>query len=306
MKLLMTAIGKRVQLIKYLKSHFEIIGVDCSELTPAAFHVDHFCLVPPYNDLKYRDAIINICKRYEIDILLPLYEKEFYILDSARDELGKNGTFLMLSDKKVLDICDDKWETYQFFIRNNINTPASFISRSECSLAFPMFIKPRRGMGSYNSFSVNNIEEFDFYYKKVPDAIIQEQLSGIEYTMDCISDLEGKVISVVPRERLEVRAGEVTKTRTVKDMGLIEQTTILLEKLGSIGPTTVQCFKAEDGKIKFTEINARVGGGVPLAIEAGIDYGKVFTDLIKGNKAGILPGDFKELTMLRFDEAVFL
>jgi carbamoyl-phosphate synthase large subunit len=263
-------------------------------------------LIPPYNDLGYREEIIGICKKYEIDILLPLYEKEFYILDSARDELRKNGTFLMLSDKRVLDICDDKWETYQFFIRNNISTPISFINWSECSLAFPMFIKPRRGMGSYNSFSVNNIEEFDFYYKRVPDHIIQELLSGIEYTMDCISDFEGKAISVVPRERLEVRAGEVTKTRTVKDMELIEQTAFLLEKLGSIGPTTVQCFKTDDGKIKFTEINARVGGGVPLTMEAGIDYGKVFMDLIQGNKVEILSGDFKELTMLRFDEAVFL
>ena len=30
MKLLITAIGKRVQLIKYLKSHFTIVGADCS------------------------------------------------------------------------------------------------------------------------------------------------------------------------------------------------------------------------------------------------------------------------------------
>lgn len=306
MKLLVTAIGKRVQLIKYLKRHFTIVGVDYSKLAPASSFVDHFCLVSPYNALEYKEEIIDICRQYHIDIILPLYEKEFNILDSIRDELKNNGTFLMLSEKRVLDICDDKWETYKFFKRNNINTPVSFINRAECYLEFPMFIKPRRGMGSNNSFSINDIEEFDFYFRKVPDPIIQEQLSGIEYTMDCISDLDGKVISVVPRERLEVRAGEVTKTRTVKDMELIEQTVFLLEKLGSIGPATVQCFRTEEGKIKFTEINARVGGGVPLAIEAGVDYGKIFMDLILGNKTELIPGDFKELTMLRYDEAVFI
>ena len=124
--------------------------------------------------------------------------------------------------------------------------------------------------------------------------------------MDCLSDPDGRAISVVPRERLEVRAGEVSKTRTVKDMELIEQTKFLLEKLGSIGPTTVQCFKTVDGEIKYTEINARVGGGVPLAMEAGIDYGKVFMDFINGRKSELQLGNFKELTMLRYDEAVFI
>lgn len=306
MKLLVTAIGKRVQLIKYLKRHFSVIGVDCSNLAPAAFHVDHFCMVPPCGSIGYKEEIIDLCRKHDIDILLPLYEEEFYVLDSVRDELGRNGTFLMLSDRRVLDICSDKWHTYQFFIRNNINTPASFIDRSEINLPFPLFIKPRRGMGSYNSFSVHNVEELDFYCTRMPDPIMQEKLSGTEYTMDCISDLEGKVISVVPRERLEVRAGEVSKTRTVKDMELIGQTTVILEKLGSIGPTTVQCFRTEEGKIKFTEINSRVGGGVPLAIEAGIDYGEVFMNLLRGNKIEIKQGDFKELTMLRYDEAVFI
>jgi carbamoyl-phosphate synthase large subunit len=302
----MTAVGKRVQLIKYLKKHFTIIGVDCSKLAPAAFYVDHFRLIPPCSDLGYKEEIINICRDFKIDILLPLYEKEFYVLDSIREDLERNGTLIMLSDKKVLDICDDKWKTYQFFKENSINTPVSFINKQECNLEFPMFIKPRTGMGSSNSFSVNNREELDFYYERILAPIIQEKLTGIEYTIDCISDLEGRVVSVVPRKRIEVRAGEVTKTRTVKDKELVEKTAFVVEKLGSIGPSTVQCFRTEDGSIKFTEINPRVGGGVPLAIEAGIDYGKIFIDMINGNKSEIMIGAYKELTMLRYDEAVFI
>lgn len=306
MKLLITAIGKRVQLIKYLKRHFTIVGADCSMLAPASFHVDRFCPVSPCNNPGYVEEIMDICRKYKIDIILPLYEKEFYKLDSARNEFLNNGTFLMLSDKRVLDICSDKWETYQFFIRNNISTPMSFINRAECNIKFPMFIKPRRGMGSCNSYELNDMEEFNFYYDRIPEPIVQEKLSGVEYTLDCVTDLQGKAVSVVPRERMEVRAGEVTKTRTVKDMELIEQTVFLLNKLGSIGPTTVQCFRTAEGEIKFTEINARVGGGVPLAMEAGIDYGKLFIDIINGNKPELLSGNFKELTMLRYDEAVFL
>ncbi|HNT02583.1 MAG TPA: ATP-grasp domain-containing protein [Bacillota bacterium] len=306
MKLLITAVGKRVQLIKYLKRQFTVIGADCSMLAPASFHVDRFCPVSPCDNPGYIGEVLNICRKYGIDILLPLYEKEFYLLDSIREELLNEGTLLLLSDKRVLDICSDKWETYQFFIGSNISTPISFKNKAECNIEFPMFIKPRRGMGSFNSYELNDMEEFDFYYERIPEPIVQEKLSGVEYTMDCLSDLGGKVISVVPRERLEVRAGEVTKTRTVKDMEIIEKTRYLLECLGSAGPTTVQCFRTVEGDIKFTEVNVRVGGGVPLTMEAGIDYGKIFIDLIEGNKPEILLGNFKELTMLRYDEAVFI
>lgn len=306
MKLLMTAIGKRVQLIKYLKRHFTIVGVDCSQLAPASFFVDGFFSVPSCSDEFYLEAILKICREQKIDVLLPLYEKEFYKLDSIRAELESNGTLLLLSEKRVLDICEDKWETYRFFKENNISTPQSWLEKPEGELVFPMFIKPRRGMGSYNAYAVNNMEDLNFYISRIKEPIIQELLTGTEYTMDCISDLEGRALSVVPRLRLEVRAGEVTKTRTVRDMEIINQTTDLLDKLGSIGPTTVQCFRAENGNISFTEINARVGGGVPLAIEAGIDYGGIFTELLVGRRPKLELGYFRELTMLRYDEAVFL
>jgi carbamoyl-phosphate synthase large subunit len=306
MKLLLTAIGKRIQLIKYLKKDFKIIGVDCSNLTPASYFVDEFYKVPKYHEGKYVDILLDICKTEKVDILIPLFENEFIILDKNRHKFKEVGTFLMLSDKSVLDICEDKWKTYQFFIENNISTPKSYLNTHDCTDNLPLFIKPRQGMGSKHSYKVNNIKELDFYFELIDNPIIQQYVKGTEFTIDCICDLEGNVVSAVPRERIEVRSGEVSKSRTALDFDIIEAVIDLCSKLKAIGPITIQCMKQNDGNIKFIEINPRFGGGVPLSFEAGVDYGQILKDIARGNDVKPIIGDFKELTMLRYDEAVFI
>jgi len=306
MKMLITAIGKRVQLIKYLKSSFEIVGTDCSALAPAIHFTGKFYQVSRCDSAGYSAELLGICRKEKIGALLPLFEKEFEVLDSIRGRLGDMGTFLLLPEKNVLSLCNDKWLTYRFFADNNINTPASFLHPAECPGCFPLFIKPRVGMGSSNSIKVNNREELVFYYKRIENPIIQEFVNGIEYTVDCFCDACGRPVSVVPRERLEVRAGEVSKSRTVKNEELIRAAMNVCSRLKGMGPITVQCIKTPEGELKFTEINPRLAGGVPLSIAAGADYCRYFRDLAAGRELCSDIGNFRELTMLRYDEAVFL
>lgn len=306
MNLLLTAIGKRVQLIKYLKKGFKIIGVDCSNLTPAVHFVDKFYEIPKYYEVNYVEALLEICKKEKIDIVIPLLENEFLLLDEHRDRFKDIGTFLMLSDKRVLSICSDKWQTYRFLLEKNIKTPESFLKKEDCTDSFPLFIKPRNGMGSKHSYKIINTKELDFYFDVIDNPILQKFIEGTEYTIDCVCDLRGKPISVVPRERIEVRAGEVSKSKTVKDFDIINATIELCNKLKAIGPITIQCIRDSKGNIKFTEINPRFGGGVPLSMEAGVDYGRILKEIALGNEVKPIIGQFREITMLRYDEAVFI
>ncbi|MCX7748475.1 MAG: ATP-grasp domain-containing protein [Clostridia bacterium] len=307
MKLLLTAVGKRVQLIKYLKKHFEVVGTDCSNLAPGALFVDKFYPVSKYDREEYKEELLHICQKENIDIVVSVFEQELLILDAIRDKLKEIGSFLILSPKGVLSICSDKWETYRFFLKNHIRTPESFLTMEECmDKPFPLFIKPRRGMGSQSAHKVNRRDELKFYCQNIKDPIIQEYVAGIEYTIDCICDFEGCPVSVVPRERLEVRAGEVSKSRTVKDDEIINFSIEICRKLRAVGPITIQCIKTPEGVIQFTEINPRMGGGVPHSFEAGVDYGQIFKDLKVGKPIHPVIGQFKEVTMLRYDEAVFI
>jgi len=315
--ILITSIGRRVQLTRAFVQAIEnlgcggkIITVDAGNYVPAA-HFSHFHIkVPGFDSKEYIPSLLDICRKQRVGLLIPLHEKEFAVLDQAKEEFSKNETVVMLSSKEVLDICKDKYLTYLFFKEHNINTIPTYYPeaiKSLGDLSFPLFIKPRTGMGSTNSFRINNNGEMAFFLEHVSDPIVQEYIEGIEYTMDVLNDLNGQCITVVPRERIEVRSGEVSKSRTTKDWDLINKTKTIAEALGGVGPLTIQAFKKENGEIVFIEINPRFGGGVPLAIKAGVNYPALLAEIMSGQRVRPRLGEFRNnLYMLRYDEAIYL
>lgn len=312
MNVLFTAIGRRVQLINHFKKYHKVIGVDTGELAPAKHFVDSFYKVPKWDDKEYVNTLLNICKKENVDMLIPLYEKEFILLCENREKFNKIGTILILSDKKLIEIFNDKWESYRFFIENNIDTPMTYKKQGVKDFNFPLIIKPINGAGSQNVFKVDNKKELNFFIDYIENPIIQEYIKGTEYTIDVLCDLKGNVISIVPRERIEVRAGEVSKGRTVKNKDIIEKTLKLCNKLKidentkPIGPLTIQCIVDLDNNIKFIEVNTRFGGGVPLTFEAGVPYAKYLGKMVEGYNVRPIIGEFKEMIMLRYDEAIYI
>lgn len=313
MNILLTAIGKRVQLIKCLKNSCKVVGTDISEMAPAVHFVDEFYKVKKFNEEGYINEILNICEKEKIDFLVPLYEKEFLMLCDYKAYFEAKGTKLILSGKNIIEICNDKWKTYEFFKKNNIGCPNTYLKNNiPYDVKFPLIIKPFDGMGSQNVFKIKNLKELEFFLEYVEKPIVQEFIEGTEFTIDVLCDLKGNVIFAIPRERLEVRAGEVSKTRTIKNENIIKKVNELCQKLNSaydnesiMGPLTMQCIVDKNNDVYFIEINPRFGGGVPLAFKAGGDYGIYFNKMNKGEN--IEPFTyFKEITMLRYDEGIYI
>lgn len=317
MNILLTAVGKRVQLIKHLKKSNYVVGVDSGDLASAKYFVDSFYKVSKCDDNSYVDELLDICKKEDINMLIPLFEKEFSTLCDSRERFHEIGVYLLLSHKNIIDICNNKWNTHLFFTNYNIDTPKSFLGADvKKNLYFgnkSLIAKPLVGMGSKGIIKINNCKELRFYSQYINQYIVQEIIEGVEYTIDVLCDLHGSIISVVPRERIEVRDGEVSKAKTVKNDKLIQATMELCQKLKMaaetdmlIGPLTMQAIITKDNDIKFIEINPRFGGGVPLTFEAGVNYGRYFNEMIEGEKIKPIIGEFKKITMLRYDEAVFI
>ena len=321
MKLLLTAIGKRVQLIKHLKERFYVIGVDAGDLAPAISFVDKFYRVPKCNEKDYLDELLKICDKENIDCLIPLYENEFLILSKNRNKFENVGTKLILSNTKIIDICNDKEKTYKFLKENNIRSPKLYsyeevesIIKKNNEMLFPLIVKPKNGMGSKDVFKIKNIKELRFFKSYVENCIIQQFIEGEEFTVDVLCDFCGNYIYMVPRKRLEVRSGEVVKSCTIMDESIIKETIKIIEKFNNfknsnkaslMGPLTIQFFRDLKGINYLLEINPRFGGGVPLSFEAGANYAKALEDMMKGKILGYKK-EFREITMLRYDEAVFV
>jgi carbamoyl-phosphate synthase large subunit len=168
-------------------------------------------------------------------------------------------------------------------------------------------LKPFNGNSSIGVTKIRNAEELDFFIRYVPDAIVQELITGEEYTIDILVDLHGRVRSVVPRLRVETRAGEISKGITVKNFDIIKAGKKVAEALpGAVGCITVQCFLTPGGEIKFIEINPRFGGGIPLSIKAGADFPRWIIEMYYGRESEItLDGWESGLVMLRYDDEIF-
>lgn len=313
MNILLTAIGKRVQLIERLKESGRVIGTDAGEIAPGMHFVDKFYKVKKYNEEGYIAQILEICEKEKVDFLIPLYEKEFSLLCSYRKDFQKLGVTLLLSSSKIIEICNNKCNTYEFFKRNKIPCPKTYTKESISEdIQFPLIIKPFDGMGSSSVFKANNKRELEFFLEYVENPIVQEFISGTEFTVDVLCDFDGRVIFAIPRERIEVRSGEVSKSRTVKNYKIINEVKSLCQKLNNnykdeflIGPLTIQCILDKNDNLYFIEINPRFGGGVPLSFAAGGDYVLYLTKM--KNKEDIKElEDFKEITMLRYDQAIYI
>ncbi|MTI59290.1 MAG: ATP-grasp domain-containing protein [Firmicutes bacterium] len=313
--ILITTIGRRGTLTKIFKKELNKIGgkvivTDNSPLAPALYQADKYYLTLRVDNIDYPARILEICRAENIKVIIPLLEKSFPVFNQARELFAENGIRLFLSSDRVIGLCQDKYKLYQYFKEKNIPTPKTYLpaklAKANGCFSFPLFIKPRRGQGSAQTFKINNQAELNFFCNYLDAPIIQEYLEGEEYTVDLLSDLTGKVLSAVPRKRLEVRAGEVSKAVTVKNKELINMAVKFIEGLGIIGPSNLQAKVLPDGEIKVIEINPRFGGGVPLSYQAGVNYPQLIARMVKGEKIEPFIGEFEEgLAMLRYDTPLF-
>lgn len=314
--LLFTSAGRRVELIRAFRQTYDAIGipgqvvaVDIDPLAPALQLAHRHYLVPRLNTPDYIPALVEICQREAISLVFPLIDPDIPVLAAHRDALEATGARLAVVSTKVAALCADKWQTVQFFQRLGLPTPHSWLPSQldPASVDYPVFIKPRGGSAAKHTFRVNNAHELSFFTEYVPDPIVQEYLPGPEITSDVICDLEGEVLAVVSRQRLEVRWGEVAKGRTIYNPEIIAACVAIAAALPAVGPITVQCMM-KDGVPHFTEINARLGGGVTLGIAAGVDFPRWLLARAAGQPVDIPPiGTYqRSLHLTRFDDSFFL
>ncbi|MGG0724429.1 ATP-grasp domain-containing protein [Bacillus mycoides] len=316
MNILFTSSGRRVALIKKFKEVFaqekmngNIITADLKETAPTVHFSDKHFIVPRVTEENYVEELLQICQKENISLVIPLIDTELILLAENKPIFKEIGVKVLVSSKELNEIASNKVNTYNFFTSHNIPTPKVFsdeeIERKEYQ--FPLLIKPYDGSSSKGVTKIMNEKELEFFKEYIPNAMIQKYVSGEEYTIDVMVDFYGNIKTIVPRLRIETRAGEVSKGMTKKDIEIIKAAETVIKALPNpIGCITLQCFKKEDGQITFIEINPRFGGGVPLSIEAGADFPLWTIEMCQGEMFTEQDFNWREdLTMLRYDEVVF-
>lgn len=319
MNILLTSAGRRTYLVEYFKQALNGKGkvyASNSIFTYTLAQADGYVLTPNIYDDSYIAFLLNYCIEHKIDAIMSLFDIDLPVLAKNKILFEKEGIKLIVSDYNVTTICNDKWQTYEFLVRIGLKQVPSFINLAEVKNAlakgtvnYPLFIKPRWGMGSIGIYKVDNEEEMDVLYKKLHREIfetylkyesaidkdsciiIQQAIKGLEYGMEVLNDLEGNYVATFAKKKIAMRSGETDIAETVDPSYFIEIGKKLSKELGHIANLDVDCFVTEDGSIYVLEMNCRFGGQYPFTHNAGVNVPKQIIEWIEGKQT-----DFSLLT----------
>ena len=311
MNILFSCAGRRTYLLKYFKENLsvgdKIVATDMQLSAPALQAADVKIQVPAVYDPEYVNITLNICKEQKIDALFSLNDLELPILAENKAKFADLGVKVVVSDPHVIDIAFDKYKTAQWVESLGLTAPKTYVRLDDCKkalaagdIAFPLFMKPRWGSGSIGLESIADMEELDIYYnllmKKIKKTIlatasvgdeyimIQEKLTGNEFGLDIMNDLNGRNVGVSVKRKLAMRAGETDKAITVDLPEVREMGRKIGESLGHIGNLDVDIMQRADGAYCVLELNPRFGGGFPFSYEAGVNLPKALIQMIKGEE----------------------
>jgi len=311
MNILLTSVGRRSYMVDYFKEaidNFGEIHVSNSHYTIAMESADKYIITPLVYDEKYISSLLNYCIDNSIGAILSLFDLDLLVLAENMELFKRNGISLILAPVTSILICNDKWETYNFLTKNNINTPKTFLSINTAIesinkgiLAYPLVIKPRWGTGSLGIYFADNEEELKILYKKskkiifnsylkyessrtlMDPIIIQEYMDGQEYGLDVLNDLKNNYVQTYVKEKVEMREGETMIGKTVNNSPfefIAMKLSMLMEHKGIL---SVDCFRT-DNDIYVTEMNCRLSGHYPLSHLAGVNFPKQLLQWINGGE----------------------
>ena len=324
--ILITSAGKRVALTKYFKEtlnrFFPEAKVFITDMTPEMAPVSYVCdgafKVPRVTAPEYPAELLKICEENEVGMIIATIDTELLLLADLKEEFRAKGIHVMVSDKPFITMCRDKRNTGAFFEEHGVRVPTEVSVEkvkngveSKESLPYPIFAKPYDGSLSTNLHYIKTADDLTQEILNDPKLLFMEYIDKKvykEYTVDMYYGKDNKVKCIVPRERIEIRAGEINKGRTAKN----EILTFLKEKLGYIegcvGCICVQLFFHPDTKdMVGIEINPRFGGGYPLSYNCGGNYPELLIrEYVMGESVEYFDNWKDGMLMLRYDDAIYV
>jgi carbamoyl-phosphate synthase large subunit len=278
--ILLTSAGRRVELLQAFRDNATAlsheIGVFGADLKPALSSAcraaDAFFPLPRVTDSGYIDKLLSLCVENEIGMVVPTIDTELAVLAENRLLFESRGVHLVISDADLVRKCRDKRLTGEFFQSHGISYPRIYPSSD---LEFPCFVKPYNGSSSIGAAALMGPDALTSEMMTNQSLIFMELIDShyVEYTVDAYFDRNGKLHCLVPRKRIETRAGEVSKGVTRKNFVHARLLEVFKHVSGARGCLTIQVFVDEASEdIIGLEVNPRFGGGYPLSYSAGATF----------------------------------
>lgn len=309
MNVLITSAARKVWLVEAFRRavapHGGLVwAADADPLAVTLLVADGKLVLPRLDTPEFEMAIMAACRAHDIRLIIPTRDAELAWFAARRTAFAQVGVTVMVATNETIQLCQDKHAFVQHCEAHGYAVPR-VMSKSESELPFPLFARPRVGSGGRGAGRIDNVSALE---RLTPweDWLVQVLINQPEYTLDVFADLSGEVLSVVPRQRLRVVAGESVVGVTVLAPTLIERAVELSNSLGLVGHNTLQCF-FDGGEPLWIEVNPRFGGGAALSFAAGANTPDMLVRLVAGEAVPSRLGDYeKDLYLYRYSTDLFV
>jgi len=176
--------------------NYNLVGFDYFTDTVGSFLCKKNHILPDiYNNknliIDWLKLFIKLILEEKLDIIFVGVDFELMLFSKFKSEIElETKCKIIISPEKVIEIGNDKYLTYKFLKKNNLNYPKTFLPNEIKfeNIKFPIIVKPRVGARSVGVYKVHNLEDLKSKIKTIVNPIIQEYIGdeSDEYTCGII------------------------------------------------------------------------------------------------------------------------
>jgi carbamoyl-phosphate synthase large subunit len=299
---MLTGTGKRYDIVASFAQHATVVACDPNPIAPAQYAATVRTSVPLISDPGYVPALQRLCEEHDVGAIVPLTDLDIEVLAQARAD-GRLPQALV-PDPEIASATYDKYEAHLLLERLGLPSPPTVLPGTEPE-SYPVMVKLRRGSGAVDIHRARDADETAFFCRYVDGPVmVQKLMDGPEFSIDTLSDRNGRCLNAIPRTMIESRGGESIKGTVIDDPELVALGREVVEALGTRGPCTVQAFRDRDIGLGITDVNTRFGGAYPAPMYAALP-GRTYPELIirmaRGETVEPHVGEFRSgLTFTRY------
>lgn len=254
-----------VKALRQSELHTYLLGMCVSNHSAGLHFVDHAIISPPVSSPKYIDFLIEVLKRFKVDVYFPTIDSEMLLIANNKNLIEEfTGAKVFVGDLKAVEISTDKLKTAEFLREFDHAYPATIavddpnVDEFLSSQNFPLIAKSRTGRGSTEVTILRNREEFETVANK-SNFILQEFLDPKqgEFTSGFYLGNNGEVLGSCTFKR-KLKNGSTVFAKRVIEPLLEEQLENIAKTLG-MKYLNIQSMLVGNKLVPF-EFNGRLSG----------------------------------------------
>ena len=275
-----------------------LIGADMNHDDTILQMFDQYYQVPRGDDPGYAAAILEICRKEHVDVVIPIMSVELETLAKNEAMFKEAGVVLSVSSLESLKIANNKLALFEYMRDNDIPVPKFWkvnsvedVDPAIEHIGVPVVFKTNEGSGSRGMRIIDpSKSRFDILFHEkptsayvtlqdfketlqegqMPPMMAMEYLPGNEYTVDMLCE-NGKVLYNMCRRGLNVQTSIILDGIVEDKPEITGLCAMVAEKLRLTGNIGFDVKERADGTPVIMECNPRATAGVSEFTASGVN-----------------------------------